>query len=353
MGVKLSNNASSRLSGSITNSATSLSVEDASAFPALGAGDWFPATIVDSLANREVVKVTARSGATFTIVRGQEGTAARAFNAGSRIDLRATTAALQALVTDAVAAEAADRDTAISAEATARDNAIASEATARANADNVRIKFLGSGVVLPTSDIGPIWHTDYNDIMTWQVFNANGANYTGYASRSIGQPRSALTASPPAGFLKRNGASLSRTTYAALRGWAMHNGLFVAAGSWAAGTGFFCDNADGTTFKVPDVRGEHLRYWDDGRGVDTGRAIGTWQDSQNKAHTHGVNDPTHSHYGNFGSYTIRHSFERYSDVNAEPAGGYSGAAYTGISIQSSGGTEARVRTVAELATIKF
>lgn len=68
--------------------------------------------------------------------------------------------------------------------------------------------------------------------------------------------------SPPAGWLKANGAAISRVTYAA---------LFAAIGT-AYGTG------DGsTTFNLPDLRGEFLRSWDDGRGVDTGRAIGTAQ----------------------------------------------------------------------------
>jgi hypothetical protein len=354
MGVKLSNNASSRLSGSITNSATSLAVEDASAFPALGAGEWFPATIVDSLANREIVKVTARSGATFTIVRGQEGTVARAFNAGSRIDLRATAGALESLVSDAISAEATARDEAITSEASAREAAITDEATARENADNARITFLGAGAALPTSDIGPIWHADYADIMTWQSFSANGANYTGYASVNIGQPRLEMMASPRAGYIKRNGASLSKTTYAALWNWAKHNGLVVALGSWVAGTGFFADNGDGT-FKLPDVRGEHPRYADDGRGVDSGRAVGSWQGGQVVSHTHGVTDPGHAHYvGGAGTnYTIRLTFERYSDNNAMPTNVLSSYAGTGISIQSTGGSENRVRTTAELAVIKF
>ena len=32
-----------------------------------------------------------------------------------------------------------------------------------------------------------------------------------------------------------------------------------------------------TTFRLPDLRGEFLRFWDDGRGVDAGRTMGSWQ----------------------------------------------------------------------------
>jgi len=70
-------------------------------------------------------------------------------------------------------------------------------------------------------------------------------------------------ATAPGGWLKCNGQAVSRTTYAAL----------FAAISTAHGAG------DGvSTFNVPDLRGEFLRGLDEGRGVDAGRALGSWQD---------------------------------------------------------------------------
>lgn len=66
----------------------------------------------------------------------------------------------------------------------------------------------------------------------------------------------------PAGWLKANGAAVSRTTYAA---------LFAAIGTtYGAGDGR-------STFNLPDLRGEFLRGWDDGRGIDSGRAFGSAQ----------------------------------------------------------------------------
>jgi phage-related tail fiber protein len=67
---------------------------------------------------------------------------------------------------------------------------------------------------------------------------------------------------PPTGFLKANGALVSRTTYAAL--------FAVIGTTFGAGDG-------STTFELPDLRGEFLRCLDDGRGVDSGRGIGTSQ----------------------------------------------------------------------------
>ncbi len=73
------------------------------------------------------------------------------------------------------------------------------------------------------------------------------------------------------GFLKCNGAGISRTTYAA---------LFAEIGIiYGAGNG-------STTFNLPDLRGEFLRGWDDARGVDPGRPLGGFQGDDFKSHTH-------------------------------------------------------------------
>lgn len=99
MAVRFSNNAFATLGSSLTNVATTLSLSagQGARFPSLGAGDYFFATIVDASNNQEIVKVTARSTDTLTIVRAQDGTSARAFNAGDRIELRVTAASLNAL----------------------------------------------------------------------------------------------------------------------------------------------------------------------------------------------------------------------------------------------------------------
>ncbi|WP_246806860.1 hypothetical protein [Ensifer sp. ENS04] len=99
MAVLLSNNATSTLAASINTSVTSISIQsgDATKFPTPGAGDWFPVTVVDSAGNMETMRCTARSGATLTVTRAQEGTTAKAFASGSRIDLRLTAAAANEL----------------------------------------------------------------------------------------------------------------------------------------------------------------------------------------------------------------------------------------------------------------
>lgn len=97
--LKLTNRATSLLATSIDTSTTTLIVASGTEdlFPSLGAGDWCPLVVVDENDNHEIMRCTARSGVTLTVVRGQEGTQAKAFNAGSRVDVRPTAAALLAL----------------------------------------------------------------------------------------------------------------------------------------------------------------------------------------------------------------------------------------------------------------
>lgn len=133
-----------------------------------------------------------------------------------------------------------------------------------------------TGSPLPDHDIGPIWHDDYAAWMTWQQFTANGAAYTGYASQLVGILLLDTQPTPRAGYIASGATNLSISAYAALFNWARHNGLLVASGSWAAGNVKIKDNGNGT-FALFDVRGEFLRAWDNGRGVDSGRAFGNVQ----------------------------------------------------------------------------
>lgn len=67
---------------------------------------------------------------------------------------------------------------------------------------------------------------------------------------------------PTGRYIKANGAAISRTTY---------TDLYAVLGvKYGSGNG-------STTFNVPDLRGEFPRFWDDGRGIDSGRVLGTTQ----------------------------------------------------------------------------
>ena len=130
--------------------------------------------------------------------------------------------------------------------------------------------------------------------------------------------------SAPTGFIKANGAAVSRTTYAT---------LFSAIGTtFGVGDG-------STTFNVPDLRGEFVRGWDDGRGVDSGRSFGTAQDDQVGEHDHGFVDGR--------SYIVPRN------VAASGRAFGTGAQDEGVVFDALTGQETRPTNVALLACIKF
>jgi hypothetical protein len=92
MGIQLKNNASGTLATAINASDTGivLTTGNGANFPSLGASDYFYATFESTGGTLEIIKVTARSGDSMTVVRAQEGTTAQSFAAGSRIELRVT-----------------------------------------------------------------------------------------------------------------------------------------------------------------------------------------------------------------------------------------------------------------------
>lgn len=86
------NNATATLSVGILAGDTTFTVSSGgSLFPAPTAGDFMILTLEDSSGNIEYVKCTARTGNVFSsVTRAQEGSSARAFAAGSRVELRPT-----------------------------------------------------------------------------------------------------------------------------------------------------------------------------------------------------------------------------------------------------------------------
>jgi hypothetical protein len=123
----------------------------------------------------------------------------------------------------------------------------------------------------------------------------------------------------PSGYLIANGALVSRTTYAE---------LFAAIGTtFGVGDG-------STTFGLPDLRGEFVRAWDAGRGIDTGRVFGSSQLDDFKSHTHGLS-------------------MGYTDLDMGLVGGGKAPQYGTQLTNASGGTETRPRNIALLGCIKI
>ena len=97
MAVLVKNNAFSTLASGISDVATSITVAagTGSRFPAAGGADYFYATLINTSNQLEVVKVTARSTDTLTVVRAQDNTTARAYSSSDRIELRVIAALIE------------------------------------------------------------------------------------------------------------------------------------------------------------------------------------------------------------------------------------------------------------------
>jgi hypothetical protein len=99
MPVLFTNNATTTLGSSILVGDTSLTVASSSGalFPTTTSG-YFYVALINSSNQIEFVKVTARSSDTFTIVRAQNGSTARPYAAGDKVELRLIAAALENFV---------------------------------------------------------------------------------------------------------------------------------------------------------------------------------------------------------------------------------------------------------------
>ena len=90
------NNCNTTLNGGISAIATSMVVASATGFPTPTGSQYFYCTLADAATQTtiEIVKVTAVSGTTFTIVRGQDGTTGTIFASGAVVSLRLVAASL-------------------------------------------------------------------------------------------------------------------------------------------------------------------------------------------------------------------------------------------------------------------
>ena len=134
----------------------------------------------------------------------------------------------------------------------------------------------------------------------------------------------------PTGFLKANGAAVSRTTYAAL--------FAITGTTYGVGDG-------STTFNVPDLRGEFIRGWDDARGIDASRAFGSAQTDGIRASTvAGIARTFYSGQSATGEFSWAGGAGELAS-NAAQGGDYQ--------INLGSAPDTRPRNVALLACIKF
>lgn len=134
------------------------------------------------------------------------------------------------------------------------------------------------------------------------------------------------SSSAPTGYLKCNGDTLPNGSGTVQGVTADFAALYAVLGSTYGATG-----------QLPDLRGEFVRGWDDSRGVDTGRTIGSAQADELKSHNHTITPSTLT--GRAGAFSATAGSQPLSEEYPV--------------IGNTGGTETRPRNIALLACIKY
>ncbi|MFZ4053032.1 tail fiber protein [Escherichia coli] len=157
----------------------------------------------------------------------------------------------------------------------------------------------------------------------------NGVKFDGSADIEVipvGVPLPWPSATPPTGWLKCNGAAFDMTKYPQL------------AKAYPTG-------------KLPDLRSEFIRGWDDGRGIDAGRALLSIQAGMLEKHRHIVvaNDGYDSKEEWELATIFRRAYTQGRGLDAADAGGTlipSPTLHSRGSIGNTGGSETRPRNIA-------
>jgi microcystin-dependent protein len=193
-----------------------------------------------------------------------------------------------------------------------------------------------TGSVVASDDI----YVVYNSLALQTVTPPDGSIteaklVSGFGLIPVGMIAPFAMSTAPTGWLECDGSAVSRTTYA---------DLFTALGT-THGSG------DGsTTFNVPDLRGEFIRGWDNGKGTDSGRTFGSSQTDELKSHFHRPY--------NYSSDSTRRFFTGYGSTSggySYPAsGGVGTLQFTDVTAQTdpTGGTETRPRNIAMMYCVK-
>lgn len=160
---------------------------------------------------------------------------------------------------------------------------------------------------------------------TENAYNFFTVTATGTGWVTLGEPAGIIQAfvgdTPPAGWFECDGHAVSRTTFAKL--------FALIAETYGAGDG-------STTFNLPNLRGEFIRGWDHGRGVNNGRILGTWESDELKSHSHNYKMGGAAYYSGTSDVVTR------TDTFV-----------TNQSTGATGGSETRPRNVALMYIIKY
>lgn len=199
---------------------------------------------------------------------------------GRKVNGKALTADITLSAGDVGAYTKLETDTAVSVVAAAANNAATAAASANTNANGrvpsgrtVNGKALTADITLGAGDVGalPTAGTAVAAAKLATIRTINGVAFDGTANITLpwdfptGAPVPYPLPTPPPGWIKCNGQPFNKATYPQL------------ASAYPSGV-------------LPDLRGEFVRGWDDGRGVDAGRALLSAQSYAIHSHSHSYRD---------------------------------------------------------------
>ena len=165
-----------------------------------------------------------------------------------------------------------------------------------------------------------VFYVNSSGAIQWIHDTGVGLEWRNCEGWAIGQPQIWPVHFAPPGAIALEGTEVDRGLYPR---------LFAAIGTgYGAGDG-------SATFNLPDLRGEFIRGWDKGRGVDPGRVFGSSQASANREHEH--------RYGSYGP----------GPSNYLTGDGRWWSGPTTGTTASSGGSESRPRNVAMLYCCRY
>jgi len=196
------------------------------------------------------------------------------------------------------------------------------------------------------------------------------------ASKSISQLTPTTSLNGADLFVVNHNGTTNTTTLNTLVNSILPPGIIMAFASATVPAGWLECNGQSTASyptlaalvgaNVPDLRGEFVRGWDNGRGIDTGRRFGSNQTESLSGHTHTATSPEHTHsasisnsprvvysFGYDNGYTGLYPNEHGGDGLDYLASNISiGSTAVSVTVGSTGGTETRPRNVALMYIIK-
>ncbi|KER02472.1 MULTISPECIES: phage tail protein [Photorhabdus] len=150
------------------------------------------------------------------------------------------------------------------------------------------------------SDVGQLYIDPDGNLYAYFLNNHDFTRGGAVNTHPVGSPIPWPLPNAPTGYFTCNGQSFNKSIYPQL------------AVAYPSG-------------KLPDLRGEFIRGWDDGRGVDSGRGILSWQADEFKSHSH--------------------SYQTINEPGTGRASG-AGAGFQTFETNKTGGNETRPRNIA-------